>query len=155
MTEMVGKQLGNFFGKFVMYDPSNNTSIWREYMRLKIKVDVRSPLKRKKKILKRDKTEFVVNCKYEKLGDFCYVCGLLTHTERFCKRRLKNGSSFLVREWGRWLKAPPRQLAMQGRSRWLRDERNDDWGEKSRIAKSEEFQKPIFQQSGVTKARKF
>lgn len=50
MTEAVGKQLGNFFGTYVMYDTSNNAGLWREYMRLRIKVDVRLPLKRRKKI---------------------------------------------------------------------------------------------------------
>lgn len=73
MYEPVGKQLGNFFGRFVLYDPSNNSSIWREYMRIKISLDVRKPLKRKKKICKRDKSEFVVHCKYEKLGDICFI----------------------------------------------------------------------------------
>lgn len=32
MAEFVGIQLGNFFGKFVSYDMSNNSSIWKEYM---------------------------------------------------------------------------------------------------------------------------
>lgn len=50
MTENVGKQLGDFFGTFLQYDVNNNSSIWRECMRLKVRVDVRKPLKRKKKI---------------------------------------------------------------------------------------------------------
>lgn len=50
MTEVVGKQLGNFFGTFVQYDAKNNSSIWREYMRIRIKMDVRKPIKRKKKL---------------------------------------------------------------------------------------------------------
>lgn len=45
MTEIAGKQLGNFFGTFVSYDPNNNSSIWRECMRIKISIDVRQPLK--------------------------------------------------------------------------------------------------------------
>lgn len=28
MSEVVGKQLGSFFGSFQLYDPNNNTSIW-------------------------------------------------------------------------------------------------------------------------------
>lgn len=48
MTEAVGKQLGNFFGEFLQYDANNDTSIWRECMRIKISLDVRKPLKRKK-----------------------------------------------------------------------------------------------------------
>lgn len=56
MTEPVGKQLGDFFGEFLEYDHKNNTSIWRESMRIKIKLDTRKPLKRKKKITRRNDT---------------------------------------------------------------------------------------------------
>lgn len=128
MAESVGKQLGNFFGSFVMYDSSNNASIWREYMRLKIKVDVGLPLKRRNKIYRRDRTKCVVNCKYEKLDDFRFLCEMLSHTERFCKKRLEGGSYYVAREWGSWLRAPPRRGAAQGRSIWLRDEGTKEWG---------------------------
>lgn len=87
MTETVGTQLGNFFGSFVMYDPNNNSSIWRECMRIKISFDVRQPLKRKKKICRKNGSECIVQCKYERLGDFCFVCGQVTHTERFCDKK--------------------------------------------------------------------
>lgn len=60
MTEIAGKQLGNFFGSFIAYDPNNNSSIWREYMRIKISIDVRQPLKRKKKICRKNGTECIV-----------------------------------------------------------------------------------------------
>ncbi|KAL8156424.1 hypothetical protein AgCh_001495 [Apium graveolens] len=103
MTEAVGRQLGNFFGSFLAYDPNNNTSIWRESMRIRIQVDVRKPLKRKKKICKRDGSECIVNCKYERLDDFCFTCGMLTHTDR---------------------------AGGQEKSKWLRDEKDGDWGEK-------------------------
>ncbi|KAL8107081.1 hypothetical protein AgCh_023757 [Apium graveolens] len=56
MSEVVGKQLGDFFGEFVLYDAKNNSSIWVEYMRLKIRLDVRKPLKRKKKIKRKNGT---------------------------------------------------------------------------------------------------
>lgn len=128
MNETVGKQLRNFFGTFLVYDPNNNTSIWRESMRLKIRMDVRKPLKRKKKICKRDGTECVVQCKYERLGDFCFVCGLLSHTKRFCSKKLGLQQHDSPREWGSWLRAPPRRAAGQERSKWLRDERDEDWG---------------------------
>lgn len=88
MSEEVGKQLENFFGEFIMCDVKNYTSIWRESMRLKMKIDVRKPLKRKKKITRINGTEFVVTCKYECLGEFCFSCGLVSHTERFCRKNL-------------------------------------------------------------------
>lgn len=148
MTEAVGRQLGNFFGTFVMYDNNNNTSIWREYMRLKIRVDVRLPLKRRKKIRRRDRSEFVVTCKYEKLGDFCFRCGILSHTERSCKRRLDAGMEEEGKGWGGWLRAPPRRGVAQGRSKWLREENSGRWGEISGKDKDHEFQNSSATQLG-------
>lgn len=84
MSESVGKQLVNFFGEFLEYDPKNNNSIWREQMRIRIRIDERNPLKRKKKINRKDSSDFVVMCKYERPGKLCYYCQMLTHTERFC-----------------------------------------------------------------------
>lgn len=84
MTKSAGKQLGHFFGSFLLYDPNNNSSIWRECMRIKIKIDLRKPLKWKKKICRKNGAKCIVFCKYERLGDFCFTCGMVTHTERFC-----------------------------------------------------------------------
>lgn len=90
MKETVGRQLRNFFGEFIMYDHKNETSLWRECMRIKVKIDVRNPLKRKKKIICMNGKDFVVQCKYEKLRDFCFVCGMVSHTERFCRKFLNS-----------------------------------------------------------------
>lgn len=125
MSEVVGKQLGNFFGSFLEYDARNNSSIWREYMRLKVRIDVRKPLKRKKKIVKKDKSEVMVVCKYEKLGDFCFICGLVSHTERFCKKKLEADVP-VVKEWGQWLRAAPRKGFGSSKSKWLREEEGGD-----------------------------
>lgn len=100
MTETVGKQLGNFFGEFIMYDHKNDSSLWRDCMRVKIRLDVRLPLKRKKKITNRDGKEFVVQCKYERLGEFCFICGMVSHTDRFCRKFLESSNEVLVKEWG-------------------------------------------------------
>lgn len=51
-------------------------------MRLKIRVEVRKSLKRKKKICKKDKSEFVVQYKYERLGYFLlHVWIVISHVE--------------------------------------------------------------------------
>lgn len=50
ISEVVGKQLGNFFGEFLLYDTKNNFSIWRDFIRVKICFDVRNPLKRRKRL---------------------------------------------------------------------------------------------------------
>lgn len=64
-----------------------------------IKLDVRRPIKRKKKIAKKDGSSFVVNCKYERLGEFCFKCGMVTHTYRFCRTSV-DADSGDEKEWG-------------------------------------------------------
>lgn len=108
MTDSVDKQFGDFFGEFLEYDHKNNTSIWRESMRIRVKIDVRKPLKRKNKITRRNGAEMVVNCKYERLRDFCFICGLVTHTERFYRKFLDKGNGEAIGEWEAWLRAYPR-----------------------------------------------
>lgn len=98
-------------------------------MRIRIKIDVRKLPKRKKKICRRSGSDCIVQCKYERLGDFCFICGLVTHTERFCSKRPGSVQGDSIREWGSWLRAPLRRTTGQERSRWLRDERDGDWGE--------------------------
>lgn len=117
-----------------------------------IKLDVRRPLKRKKKITRRDNSEFVVSCKYERLGDFCFSCGLVTHTERFCRRSIDRRGEPGTREWGNWLKAPPRMVAGGVKSKWLREEDDDSWelriGRENRKAGFQENQNSNFETVG-------
>ncbi|CAN1821561.1 hypothetical protein LINPERHAP1_LOCUS29554 [Linum perenne] len=49
-SEIVGKALGNFIGRFIEYDEHNMVPFDRDFMRLKVELDVCCPLKREKKI---------------------------------------------------------------------------------------------------------
>lgn len=131
MNETVGKQLGNFFGEFIMYDHKDDSSLWRDYMRVKIKLDVRKPLKRKKKIITRDGKEFIVHCKYERLGEFCFIFGLVSHTDRFCRKYYESRVEHTIKEWGAWLRAPARRNVGQPKSKWFRDDGDGEWGRKN------------------------
>ncbi|KAL8498725.1 hypothetical protein ACS0TY_021887 [Phlomoides rotata] len=48
--ETVGERLGNFIGRFLLYDDSNKGAVWKNYMRIRVEVDVLLPLKRGKNI---------------------------------------------------------------------------------------------------------
>lgn len=50
MSQIVAQHLGNFIGQYVEYDPNNDKGGWRSYMRVRVKVDVRNPLKIEKKV---------------------------------------------------------------------------------------------------------
>ncbi|XP_073042176.1 uncharacterized protein [Primulina eburnea] len=99
-------------------------------MRIKVDVDIRKPLKRCKKIRKPDGNWFIVQLKYEKLGSFCFVCGCLGHTERFCEIMFSSNDKNMKREWGPWLRAPERRGATSATgSKWLRETPSSTTGE--------------------------
>ncbi|CAN1822556.1 hypothetical protein LINPERHAP1_LOCUS30010 [Linum perenne] len=54
-------------------------------MRLRVRLDVRQPLKREKKL--REAGDIVITCKfwYERLPNFCYICGKIGHIDRYCE----------------------------------------------------------------------
>lgn len=59
---------------------------------------------------------------------------MVTHTERYCNKFLNDSSEnreAMSKEWGVWLKAPPRRVAGSARSKWLREEDDANWGGKS------------------------
>ncbi|KAL8504534.1 hypothetical protein ACS0TY_015916 [Phlomoides rotata] len=91
------------------------------FMRIRVEVDTDIPLKRWKKVGQKACGSFVVHFKYEKLNSFCFVCGILGHTEDFCELRFASPEAEPKREWGLFLRAPDRRGKMADSSRWLRD----------------------------------
>ncbi|MCH80177.1 hypothetical protein A2U01_0000940 [Trifolium medium] len=122
MKEKVGSSLGNFIGSFMEYDKNNNSSFWRQYMRLRIKIDVRLPLKKDTKVKDRNGEWCTVKFKYEKLGIFCFVCGIMGHTENRCEIRFAMSNDDGQREWSSELRADTRRMAGRPVSRWLKEE---------------------------------
>ncbi|GAU10377.1 hypothetical protein TSUD_382990 [Trifolium subterraneum] len=122
MLETVGKGLANYIGEFVEYDKNNNTSFWRKYMRVKVRVDVRSPLKIEKKIKLNGGKGGVVKFKYEKLGLFCFVCGRLGHAENKCEVKYAMERDDGRRSWSNEIKAEVRRPGGWVGSRWLHEE---------------------------------
>lgn len=61
------------------------------------------------------------------MGEFCFACGLVSHTERFYRRTLDSRGESGIREWGNWLKALRRKVAGQSTSKWLRDDNDESW----------------------------
>ncbi|GAU51605.1 hypothetical protein TSUD_414370 [Trifolium subterraneum] len=122
MLETVGKGLANYIGEFVEYDKNNNTSFWRKYMRVKVRVDVRSPLKIEKKIKLNGGKGGVVKFKYEKLGLFCFVCGRLGHAENKCEVKYAMDRDDGRRSWSNEIKAEVRRPGGRVGSRWLHEE---------------------------------
>lgn len=88
-SEVVGKTLGNLIGSFLLYDERNVFSLNRPFMRIRVRIDVRLPLKKGKKV-KKPGSDWSVCCfRYEKLPTFCFICGLIGHIDRQCEVRFR------------------------------------------------------------------
>jgi 14-3-3 protein epsilon len=129
MQEKVGIKLANYIGTFMEYDKNNNTSFWRQYMRVRVKVDVRQPLKKGQRVRDKEGAWCMVNFKYEKLGVFCFVCGVMGHAENKCEVRFAMENDDGRREWSGELRADQRRGGGRQTSRWLRED-----GESGNIA---------------------
>lgn len=104
ISEKYSIDFGNFIGRFLKSDLRNYTQTWRESMRIRVHMDVRKPIKRKLQVKKPTSAWEWVDFKYERLNVFCYFCGVIGHTDRFC--RLLYDMPNFPREkflWGPWL----------------------------------------------------
>jgi 14-3-3 protein epsilon len=122
MKEKFGIPLANYIGTFMEYDKNNNSCFWRQYMRLKVRIDVRQPLKRDTKVKDREGKWCTIKFKYEKLGIFCFVCGVMGHAENKCELRFAMEQDDGVRGWSVELRAENRRHGGRLTSRWLREE---------------------------------
>lgn len=121
MIEKVGKAMANFIGTFVEYDKNNNSSFLRQYMRLSLKIDVCSPLKKDTKVRTKGGEWCTVNFKYEKLSIFCFVCGILGHTEYRCAIRFEMEEDTRFRGWSPKIRVENKRFG-GGTSRLLKEE---------------------------------
>uniref|UniRef100_A0A2C9UNH0 DUF4283 domain-containing protein n=1 Tax=Manihot esculenta TaxID=3983 RepID=A0A2C9UNH0_MANES len=82
MSETIGEYMGSFFS----LDKKNFTGFLKEYMRVRISIDVCQPLNWKMQLSKRGVDWFWADFKYVRLPTFCYFCGVIGYTDRYCSK---------------------------------------------------------------------
>ncbi|GAU15155.1 hypothetical protein TSUD_08930 [Trifolium subterraneum] len=105
MTESIGLLIGSHIGRFVKYDDLNNYGSWRLYMRIRVAVKVNETLKKSFTFEKEDGGIVHLHFKYEKLGAFCFECGLLGHTKNFCPKRFELDFVDGEKGWGNFIRS--------------------------------------------------
>lgn len=115
------KNIGDFVGTYVKSDPNNFEGMWKSYVRIRVTLNINKPLKRRMKIKREGGNWSWVNFKYERLGSFCFVCGIIGHTERDCNVVYANPEKEVGRAYGVWLRAQGRGGKQNVGARWLRN----------------------------------
>jgi len=90
-------------------------------MRLKVCINVTAPLKKEWKVCVSNGAYVTVKFKYEKLGVFCYRCGLLGHTGKVCPDLFELESDDGVGNRGPDLKPTATRIGSDANNKWLHD----------------------------------
>uniref|UniRef100_A0A803P9C0 CCHC-type domain-containing protein n=1 Tax=Cannabis sativa TaxID=3483 RepID=A0A803P9C0_CANSA len=123
----VVERLGNFVGTYVKADPKNFQNEWRDYMRVRVTLDITVPLRRRRKLRRTAMEEgFWAEFKYEYLPTFCIICGIIGHSKKFCPKFFDTPAEMLVKLYGAWMRAQPRRRNNLLGSQWLRDGNETD-----------------------------
>ena len=78
------------------------------FRRVRVWLDVTKPLKRFQMIRLKNNTTLTIPLKYERLPHFCFMCGLMCHTEKDCSH-VSDEETEVGYGWGLNIKASPRK----------------------------------------------
>ncbi|XP_019149880.1 PREDICTED: uncharacterized protein LOC109146685 [Ipomoea nil] len=112
-------RIGDYVGTFLAADPHNFGGSWHSFFRIRVRLEVQTPLKRRMKMHRKDGTVQWINFKYERLGTFCFCCGVLGHSEKFCRKVYEEGVTPEEYPYGAWMRAGARRQARPIGAKWL------------------------------------
>ncbi|XP_060965260.1 uncharacterized protein At4g02000-like [Cannabis sativa] len=119
-TDRAIQQAGNYMGVFLESDLKNFQGVWREYLRVRVYLNVDVPLKRRMKFCKKGGEAFYANFKYEKLPTFCFICGIMGHSRCFYSKLYDIPLKEIEKPYSIAMRAPTRKQNFITPSPWLR-----------------------------------
>lgn len=106
MNKEVAEIIGEEFGGFLDVDAEENGTAAGRYVRIKVRIDIRQPLRRGMmlEIEREEEERRWCPVEYEFLPEFCYTCGIIGHLDKNCGRREEMGKA---KQYGKWLRVIP------------------------------------------------
>ena len=103
MTEAIGKDIGSKIGRVLEVDKRAMQAELAKFLRVRVEVTIDKPLRRGGFVKNEEGERVWVDFRYERLPNFCYICGCLGHDEKHCQVSPTEQRS--GRQYGDWLKA--------------------------------------------------
>lgn len=116
MNEENAIRIGRTISNVTSLDHTNPFGIAKKIFRIQVQVDTNNSLKTGCYMNREDGTKLWLPFRYERLSDFCYLCGKLDHTESSCttKDREEADEADPRHHYGPWLRGqslePSRRL---------------------------------------------
>ena len=85
MTEVIGKDIGSKIGRVLEVDKRVMQANLAKFFRIRVEVPIDKPLCRGGCVKNEEGGRYWVDFRYERLPNFCYICGLLGHDEKHCQ----------------------------------------------------------------------
>ncbi|KAL0412201.1 UNVERIFIED_CONTAM: hypothetical protein Slati_3809800 [Sesamum latifolium] len=100
--------IGNSLGRFRDMEMDDTGRAWGTTLRIRVSLDVTAPLKRALRLCTTRGEEHLVSLTYERLQNFCYLCGVLGHISKYCEVHFEDGFEDPGDDtpYGPWLRAP-------------------------------------------------
>ncbi|KAL0421029.1 UNVERIFIED_CONTAM: hypothetical protein Slati_3125800 [Sesamum latifolium] len=118
----VATLIGNRLGLFRDLEVDDSGCSWGASLRIRVGLIANQPFKRALKLRSTSGEELLVRFTYERLPNFCYLCELLGHIDKYCEIRFSDGFSTLDAPppYGAWLRMPipDRGSSLRGSNEW-------------------------------------
>ncbi|XP_073130025.1 uncharacterized protein [Henckelia pumila] len=106
------KKIGAQIGEVEEVDHGESSSLMGRFVRMRVRINIRKPLKQFLCVGVEDGEEVIIILSYERLSEFCYRCGVLGHSFRTYGEPAEENT---VMRYGVWMRA--QTVGSKGRSR--------------------------------------
>ncbi|XP_073152541.1 uncharacterized protein [Henckelia pumila] len=106
MISDVGMMLGDIIGVAINVEADEQSRCLGPFMRLRVIIDITKPLRRVARVaLGSVSNPVLVYLRYERLSDYCYICGVIGHIATECPHKpYPLGDDYMAYPYGPWLR---------------------------------------------------